>query len=63
MPQDKISRVSISHVTGDGRTIVDTNALIRSPKVKEALGRLSEATKNLKSSGRITILRRTKAVA
>lgn len=58
MAQDKISRV-----TSDGRTIVDTNALIRSPKVKEALYKLSEASKGIKSGGRITILRRTKAVA
>jgi hypothetical protein len=58
MPQVKKSRV-----TFDGRTIVDTNVLVRSPKVKEALGKLSEATRAMKSRGRVTILRRSKAIA
>ena len=58
MPQ-----IKKSHVTFDGRTIVDTNVLLRSPKVKEALGKLSEATKAMKTRGRVTILRRTKAMA
>lgn len=59
MPQVKKSRV-----TFDGRTIVDTNALLRRPKVKEALEKLSEATRVMKTRGRVTILRRsTKAIA
>ena len=52
-----------SRVTFDGRTIVDTNVLLRSPKVKETLERLAETTRAMKTGGRVTILRRTKAIA
>lgn len=45
----------ISHVTVDGRTIVDMNKLIRDPKVQRTLNRISE---NIASSKKIRILRR-----
>jgi hypothetical protein len=41
-----------SYVTFDGRTIVDTNALLQAPKVKATLRKLSASTKKLIQSGR-----------
>jgi hypothetical protein len=58
-----MAQVKKSRVTFDGRTIVDTNALLRNPKVKETLERLAESTRGMKTRERVTILRRTKAIA
>jgi hypothetical protein len=48
--KDKISRVTV-----DGRTIVDMNKLVRDPKVRQTLDRISE---HASSSRKIRILRR-----
>jgi hypothetical protein len=34
------TETKMSHVTYDGRTVVDTNALLRDPKVQETISRL-----------------------
>lgn len=41
-----------SYVTPDGRTIVDTNKLLRDPKVQEALEKMSKR-KFIKFKGRV----------
>jgi hypothetical protein len=40
-----------------GRTIVDPNALLRDPKVRRTLERLSEANKSLRGRRGITFLK------
>lgn len=49
-----------SHVTFDGRTIVDTNALVRSDKVRETLDKIASAVKASDLSRRkgVVVLRR-----
>jgi hypothetical protein len=51
-----------SYVTFDGRTIVDTNALLQAPKVQATLRKVSASTNKLVQSGRgqgISIVRRS----
>lgn len=52
-----------SHVTFDGLTLVDANALLRKPKVQEVLARLA-ANKHLFTNNRgsgIAVVRRVKS--
>ncbi len=47
-----------SYVTFEGRTIVDVNELVRSPKVQEALEKISSVHAKLKRKKGVIILRR-----
>ena len=53
----------ILQVTFGGQTIVDTNALLRDPKVKRTLEKLSEANKPLRRRRGMTFLRPSKTSA
>ncbi len=54
MPASEKDRTS--HVTFDGRTIVNTNALLRDPKVQETLLKLSRVVK--RSGAGVKIIKR-----
>ncbi len=47
----------IAYTNFFGRTIVDTNALLRDPKVRRTLEKLSEANKSLRGRPGITFLK------
>jgi hypothetical protein len=59
---DKI-RNRISYVTFDGRTVVDTNALLQEPSVKRTLQRLSASNekliRNRRRGAEISVLKRS----
>ena len=47
-----------SRVTYDGRTVVDTNALLRSDKVRETLDKVSRVAAEAKRTGRVIVLKK-----
>ena len=51
------SNNKIAHTNFIGRTTVDANALLRDPKVRRTLERLSEANKSLRGRRGITFLK------
>ncbi|HMF74182.1 MAG TPA: hypothetical protein VK604_00830 [Bryobacteraceae bacterium] len=53
----------ISYVTFDGRTIVNGKALLRDPKVKETIEKLSKANERFRKRRGITFLRPAKTGA
>ncbi len=48
-----------SYVNDEGRTIVDVNQLLRSPKVRETLRRISLAQTKLKHTKDVVVLKRS----
>jgi hypothetical protein len=60
---DHLTGEKLSHVTSEGRTVVDANALLRQPKVQQVLARLT-ANKHLFSTHRgpgIALVKRVKS--
>jgi hypothetical protein len=53
----------ISYVTFDGRTIVNGKELLRDPKVKETIEKLSKANERFRKRRGITFLRPAKTSA
>ncbi|HEY1948150.1 MAG TPA: hypothetical protein VGG97_14160 [Bryobacteraceae bacterium] len=53
----------ISYVTFDGRTIVNGKELLRDPKVKETIEKLSKANERFRNRRGITFLRPAKTSA
>lgn len=51
---------NISHVTWDGRTIVDLDALLRDPKVQETIQKLSRRTQRYRGRPGVTFLKPVK---
>jgi hypothetical protein len=53
----------ISYVTFDGRTIVNGKELLRDPKVKETIEKLSKANERFRNRRGITLLKPAKTSA
>jgi hypothetical protein len=51
------SSEKVSHVDSDGRTIVDVNALLRDPKVRETIERLSKEHERYKGRAGVSFVR------
>jgi hypothetical protein len=47
----------VSYVDYDGRTIVDVNALLRNPKVRETIDRMSKANERFRGKPGVTFIR------
>jgi hypothetical protein len=54
------SEDKISHVTWDGRTVVDLDALLRDPKVQETIQKLSRRTQRYRGRPGVTFLKPVK---
>jgi len=48
----------ISYVTWDGRTIVNTDALLRDPKVRETIAKLASSVKEGSGRARVRLVRK-----
>lgn len=47
----------VSHVDFDGRTIVDVNALLRDPKVRATIERMSKENERFRGKPGVTFIR------
>ena len=54
-----ILQKKVSHVTYDGRTVVDTDALLQDPKVKETISKLKARGFFKRSVARVTKLKKS----
>lgn len=59
MPDSSSDKVS--YVDFEGRTIVDVNALLKDPKVKETIERMSKMHEQQRGKHGITFVRRLKS--
>ena len=57
----KTTQEDLTYTTFDGRTITDVNALLRDPKVQDAIRKLSNDRDPVRRPGGVTYLRRRKA--
>lgn len=56
--KDGMAENKASYVTYEGRTLVDTNVLLRDPKVRQAISRIAE---NIKDNSKVKFLKKKPA--